>query len=64
MRLKKVVGKPHSNIYDFIEVIKKEEATMRTKIQMLESRAQMASRRRRVRDRERRFQELFHRLNS
>ena len=36
-RLKKVVGKPHPNIFELIEIIKKEEATAQMKLQICES---------------------------
>ena len=36
-RLKKVVEKPHPNIFELIEVIKKEEATTRMKMSLNES---------------------------
>jgi len=35
-----VVGKPHPNIYDIIDVFKREEASMKIKMQMLEAGAQ------------------------
>jgi len=36
-RLKKVVGKPHPNIYEIIDVFKREEASTKIKMQMLEA---------------------------
>ena len=63
-RLKKVVGKPHPNIFELIEVIKKEEVTTRMKMQQFESGAQEPPRRRKVRERERRIQLLFQRFNG
>ena len=36
-RLKKVVGKPHPNIFELIEIIKKEGATTQMKMQICES---------------------------
>ena len=35
--LKKVVGKPHPNIYEIIDVFKREEASTKMKMQMLEA---------------------------
>ena len=43
-RLKKVVGKPHPNMYEIIDVFKREEASTKMKIQMLEVGAQQAPR--------------------
>ena len=34
-RLKKVVGKPHPNIYEIIDVFKREEVSTKMKKQML-----------------------------
>ena len=36
-RLKKVVGKPHPNIYEIIDVFKKEEVSTKVKMHMLEA---------------------------
>jgi len=48
-RLKKVVGKPHPNVYELVDIIRRGEAVVRTKIQMMMDRgAQQPSRRRRV----------------
>ena len=44
--MKKVVGKPHPNIFEWIEVIKKEEATTRMKISLYKSGAKEPPRRR------------------
>ena len=52
-RLKKVVGKPHPNIYEIIDVFKREEGSTMMKMQMLEAGAQQAPRQRRVRQKER-----------
>ena len=63
--LKKVVGKPHPNIHEIIDVFKREEAlSTKMKIQMLEAGAQQAPRRRRVRQKEWRVQYLFDQFNS
>ena len=51
-RLTKVVGKPHPNVFELIEVIKKEEATTRMKMSLYESGAKEPPRRRKVRERE------------
>ncbi len=63
-RVKKVVGKPHPNIYELIDVIKKEDATTRMKLQLCESGARMQPRRMRIREREIRIQTLFSRFRS
>ena len=65
-RLKKVVSiyKPHSNIYEIIDVFKRKEANTKMKMQMLEAGAQQAPRWRRVRQKERRIQNLFARFSS
>ena len=39
-RLKKVVGKPHPNIYEIIDVFKREEVSTKVKMYMLEAGAQ------------------------
>ena len=41
-RLKKVVGKSHPNIYEINDVFKREEASTKMKMQMLEAGAQQA----------------------
>ena len=63
-KLKKVVGNPHPNVFELIEVIKKEEATPRMKMSLYESGAKEPPRRRKVRERERRIQTLFQRFNG
>ena len=63
-RLKRVVGKPHPNIFELVEVIKKEEATTRMKMQICEAGAAQAPRRRRVRENDRKLRALFDRFNS
>ena len=52
-RLKKVVGKPHPNVFELIEVIKKEEATTRMKMSLYESGAKEPPSRRKGREKER-----------
>ena len=47
-RLKKVVGKPHPNVYELVDIIRREEAVVQTEIQMTDRGAQQPSRRRRV----------------
>ena len=59
-----MVGKSHPNIYEIIDVFKREEAGTKMKMQMLEAGTQQATRRRRVRQKERRIWNLFARFNS
>ena len=61
--LKKVVGKPHPNIFDHIVVIKKVEATTKMKMQLCES-ARGPPQWRKVRERERKIQTLFQRFHG
>ena len=42
-----MVGKSHPNIYEIIDVFKKEEVSTKMKMQMLEAATQQATRRRR-----------------
>ena len=42
--MKKVLGKPHPNIYEIIDVFKSKEASMKMKMQMLEAGAQRVPR--------------------
>ena len=63
-RLKKVVGKPHPNLYEIIHVFKREEASTKVKLQILQAGAQQAPRRRKMRQKEHRIQNLFSRLNQ
>ena len=63
-RLKKVVGKPHPNLYEIIDVFKREEASTKVKLQILQAGAQQAPRRRKMRQKEQRIQNLFRRLNQ
>ena len=51
-------------IYEIIDVFKREEASTKVKMQMLEAGAQQVPRRRWVRQKERQFQNLFARFNS
>ena len=44
-RLKKVVGKPHPNLYEIIDVFKREEASTKVKLLILQAGAQQAPRR-------------------
>ena len=61
-RLKRVIGKAHPNIYELVEVFKKEESLTTMRVQQLVAGASQAPRRRKVRDRERKLQTLFQRL--
>ena len=63
-RLKKVVSKPHPNLYEIIDVFKREEASTKVKLQILQAGAQQAPRRRKMRQKEQRIQNLFSRLNQ
>ena len=60
--MKKVVGKAHPNIYELVEVIKKEEALTTMRVQQIVAGASQPPRRRKVRDRDRKIQTLFQRL--
>ena len=62
-RLKKV-GKPHPNLYEIIDVFKREEASTKVKLQILQAGAQQAPRRRKMRQKEQRIQNLCRRLNQ
>ena len=55
----KAVGKPHPNVYELVEVIKREESITTMKVQQG---ASLAPRRRRLREKERRLQSLFQRF--
>ena len=63
-RLRKVVGKAHPNVYELVDVIKREEATSKLKLQQYESGAVLPARRRKVKERERRLTTLFDRFNK
>ena len=63
-RMNKVVGKPHPNIYELVDVIKREEATTRMKLQLYETGAALPPRRRRYEEKEKRLQALFERFNA
>ena len=58
------VGKAHPNVYKLVNVIKREEATSKLKLQQYESGAVLPARRRKVRERERRLTTLFDRFNN
>ena len=47
-RLSKVVGKAHANVYELVDVIKREEATSKLKLQQYKSGAVLQARRRKV----------------
>ena len=61
-RLKNVVGKAHPNVYELVEVIKREDSIATMKIQQLATGGTQAPRRRKIRERERRLETLFQRL--
>ena len=57
-----VVGEAHPNVYELLEVIKREDSIATMKIQQLAVGGTQAPRRRKIRERERRLQTLFQRL--
>ena len=59
---KKAVGKPHPNVHELVEVIKREESITTMKVQRLLAGASLALRRRRLREKER-FSHCFKDLN-
>ena len=61
-RLKKAVVKPHPNVYELVEVIKREESITTMKVQQLLAGAFLAPRRRHLREKERRLKSLFQRF--
>lgn len=63
-RMKKVISRPHPNIFSWIEYIQREEAVTKAKIQCLRSGATARPRRRRMKEKEKRIQTLFDRFNS
>ena len=58
-RFKKVVGKPHPNIYELVIVMKKEEAITQMKMVTFETGATLPPRRRKIKEKEKRIQTLF-----
>ena len=63
-RMKKVISKPHPNIFAWIEYIQREEAVTKAKIQSFRSGATARPRRRRMKEKEKRIQTLFDRFNA
>ena len=59
---KKAVGKPHPNVYELVEVTKREESITTMKVQQLLASASLAPRRRHLREKETRLQSLFQRF--
>ena len=62
--MKKIISKPHPNIFSWIEYIQREETVSKTKIQNFSSGATALSRRRRMKVKEKRIQTLFDRFNA
>ena len=63
-RMKKVISKPHPNIFAWIEYIQREEAVTKAKIQSFRSGATARPRRRRMKEKEKRIQTLFDRFSA
>ena len=63
-RMKKVISKPHPNIFAWIDYIQREEAVTKAKIQSFRSGATARPRRRRMKEKEKRIQTLFDRFNA
>ena len=63
-RIKKIIGKPHPNIYTWVEFIQREEAVAKAKLQALSLGATARPQRRRVKEKEKRIQALFDRFNE
>ena len=63
-RIKKIISKPHPNIYSWVEFIQREEAVTKAKIQTLRLGATTRPQRRRVKKKEKRIQALFDRFNE
>ena len=57
-------SKPHPNIYEIINVLKRERASTKMKMQMLETGAQQVLKQRSVKQKERQIQNLFAQFNS
>jgi hypothetical protein len=62
--MKKVISKPHPNIFAWIEYIQREEAVTKAKIQNFRSGGTTRPRRRRMKEKEKRIQTLFDRFNA
>ena len=63
-RLKKVVGKAHPNLYEIIEVMKKEQATSEIKLQQLEMGGRAPHRKKRFVEKDKRILTLFERFKN
>ncbi len=57
-RLKRVVGKPHPNIYEFVEVIQREQTTTKVSLSQHEAGAHPSHRALRAINRDRKIKEL------
>ncbi len=62
--MKKVITKPHPNIFRWVEFIQREEAVTKAKITSLRSGATARPRRRRMKEKEKRIHALFDRFNA
>ena len=62
--MKKIISKPHSNIFAWIKFIQREESETKAKIQSYRTGATSRQRRRRVKEKEKRIQTLFDRFNA
>ena len=63
-RMKKVITKPHPNIFTWIEFIQREEAVTKAKIMTFRSGATTRPRRCRMKEKEKRIHALFDRFNA
>ena len=63
-RLKKIVGKSHPKIFEIIDVMRKEQATMEMKFNQFEAGAMQPSRKRRYVQRDVRLSTLFERFQN
>ena len=62
--MKKVITKPHPNMFAWIEFIQREEAVTKAKIQSFMSGAMAQPRRCRMKEKEKRIQTVFDRFNA
>ena len=62
--MKKIISKPHPNIFAWIKFIQREESVTKAKIQSYRTGATSRQRRRRVKEKEKRIQTLFDRFNA
>ena len=62
--MKKIISKPHPNIFSWIEFMQREEAVTKAKIQSFRAGATVRQRRRRMKEKEKRIQTLFERFDG